>query len=100
MARIDRQELLGMVSFLAMIFGGRKKVSVILEYVADAVEAYDTIKTVRASIASAANAQTMDGDEVTVGVPLTLDADSVILLDRALTVFDRAAKQIKALTDK
>lgn len=102
--RLDRNELLGMASMLAMIFGGRKKVKVILDYVADAVEAYDTVKEVRAKIASAANTRldvaTDPMGNVVVGVPLTLSGDDVVTLDHALTILDRAAKQIKALTSK
>lgn len=99
--RVDRNELVQLAGLFAMLFGGRKKVKVILDYVGDAVAAYDTVRSIRIKIAGAAAVGTIDPDGThTAGVPLTLSADEVVKLDHALAVLDMAARQIKAVTSK
>ena len=74
--RIDRDSLFQMVGLFAMLFGGKRKFKLVLGYVADAIEGYDTIRDIRQKIAVAA--QPIEGpDGQMTNAKLVLTPDEV-----------------------
>lgn len=82
--KLNRDQIMGMLGFISMFLGGRKKVMGVVNQLVDAFDAIDEVKAIREKVA-AARALAQD---------VTLNAADVAMLDKMFTYTDIAAKSI------
>lgn len=84
MASLNRDQIMGMLGFISMFFGGRKKVAAAVDIAVNTFNSIDNVKDIRVKIKDARNQ----------GQALTLNVAEVAMLDTMFNYTDNAAQLI------